>query len=127
MRSAGLAKRLNRKLSPRIGVRPVTVASVRSVERAAQTPLRLVPPAPVQGTPATTGAASAASVVPRPPGLSEFAANWLFGEGAFSSMPVADLPAAPTHEPVAPMDEPLAPTNEPVAPTAAVLAPRREP
>jgi hypothetical protein len=108
MRSASLAKRLSRQLSPRLGVRPVTVASVHSVARAAQTPLRLVPPAPVQGTPATAGAASAAPVVPRPPGLSEFAANWLFGEGAFSSAPVAGL----RDEPVAPPDDPVAPGGD---------------
>jgi hypothetical protein len=106
LRSAGMARSLSRKASLRLGVRPAGVSWAPRISRFAQTPLRLVL-APPADEPATAGAASVAPAVRRPPGLSEFAAQWLFGDDAPAvgvavdpTASAAERPAATTTPPV---------------------------
>jgi DNA polymerase-3 subunit gamma/tau len=94
---AGLARRIERRVSARLGVRPVPLVRLNRVVDAAATPTRLVAPV---GTPPVepAGTTGAEAHVAPPPGMSQFAAEWLFGEGTASTV-AADPPGAATAPP----------------------------
>jgi hypothetical protein len=123
LHSAAMARSLSRKASLRLGVRSAGVSWAPRISRFAQMPLRLVLAPPADG-PATAGAASVAPAVRRPPGLSEFAAQWLFGDDAPAVGVAVDATASAGERPAATSAPPAPAAGKPMA--EAPGTPRRE-
>ena len=77
-----------------------SVAAARTPERIVETSTRLA-----RGRSIARAVPEAAAELPRPPGMSEFAARWIFGDGPAEGIPIAgesaiaDLVPVPTERP----------------------------
>ena len=72
-----------------------TVTAARVPERIVETSTRLAQGRSIGRQTASAPAAAPEAALPRPPGMSEFAARWIFGDGPAEGIPIAGEAAMP--------------------------------